>query len=89
MLTLGRWRGMEWQAKVGVQNRGWARLKPKKPVWQGFDGSLIAEMEQNQHCELWTAKKAATPAETIASTRNCHSNLSHHSETTPVIISFK
>ena len=43
ILTLGRRWGMEWRAKVRVQNGGRARVnKPRRAV--------LAEMKQNLHC---------------------------------------
>ena len=52
MLTLGgdgggRLNGgqsLEYKQRLGT-------IKTQKPAWQGFAGSLMAEMEQNQYCE--------------------------------------
>ena len=38
---VGQW-GMEWQARVRVQNDGRARVKPKRPAWKSCAGSLMA-----------------------------------------------
>ena len=45
---LGGWSGVEWQAKVKIQNGGRTQVKPH---WKICSGSLMAEMKQNQHCK--------------------------------------
>ena len=34
-------------------------IKAQKPAWEGCAGSLMAEMKQNQHCDIWTAKTSS------------------------------
>ena len=36
--TLGKWRGVEWRAKVRVKNGGWAQVKPKNQPGKGCAG---------------------------------------------------
>ena len=44
---LGGWWGLEWLAKVRVQNRGRVQVKPKNQLGR----AVLAEMKQNHHFE--------------------------------------
>ena len=43
--------------KVRVKKLGLGTIKAQKPAWQSCAGSLMAKMEQTQHCERLDCQK--------------------------------
>jgi len=59
MLILGGWRGTELQAKGWNTKWKLDTVKAQKTAWQGYIGSSMAEMEQNEAMNIWTANKTS------------------------------
>ena len=57
MLTLGGWWGMEWRAKVRVQNEGRARVMAQEPALKGCAGSLMVKWSKTNNVNIWATKQ--------------------------------